>query len=79
MESLIIFAISASTVIGFLFLYSDIWEEWSRCNVFGKLGIIALCLLGVCGIGVVIGLVGMFVCMCYLADVRKIFLKKEFR
>lgn len=79
MESLIIFAIIASIVIGTLYLYFDIWEEWSRCNIFGKFGIISLCLLGLCGIITVIAFILAFVLICYIADVKKYLLKKELR
>ena len=79
MESLIIFAVMASIVIGTLFLYFDLWEEWSRCNVFGKFGIIALCLLGLCGIFAVIGFIMTFVSICYIVEIKKYLIKRECR
>jgi hypothetical protein len=73
----ILFSIIASVCIGIIFLYFDIYEVWDRCNILGKISIILAGILGICGICLIFMLVVMFICMCYLADLKKFFIKKE--
>jgi hypothetical protein len=65
--------------MGVVFLLEGVYEHWAQCNVLGKVGILSMGVMGICGMVLLVCVAIIGLSLGYLIGLKKYLIKKEYR